>query len=99
MRTKFLAMWTAVLMAATNPVFAHAGVKTYETNVVNHVSIGDVNVSLSEYELDADGEEIPYKDGKLVLPGQKVDKIVRATNRANPAWIRMRLEYTSDDGI
>lgn len=84
---------------AGSSVPSYAAIRTYETDVTNHVSIGDVNVSLDEYGLDADGNEIPYRNNRMVLPGERVDKIVRATNRANPAWIRMRLEYTSDDGI
>lgn len=72
---------------------------SYETEVINNVGIGDISISLKEFELDEDGNEIPYENDKVVLPGQKVDKIVRITNEANTAWIRAKLEYTSDDGI
>lgn len=81
------------------PLTAFAAVSTYETEVINTVGVGDVNISLSEYELDDNGNEIPYENQKQVLPGQKVDKIVRITNKANTAWIRAKLEYTSADGI
>lgn len=72
---------------------------SYETEVINNVGIGDISISLEEFELDGDGNEVPYENDKVVLPGQKVDKIVRITNEANTAWIRAKLEYTSDDGI
>ena len=35
----------------------------------------------------------------MILPGQTVDKIVRITNNAKPAWIRAKLEYVSKDGL
>lgn len=72
---------------------------SYETEVINNVGIGDISISLEEFELDENGNEVPYENDKVVLPGQKVDKIVRITNEANTAWIRAKLEYTSDDGI
>lgn len=92
-----LAASTAIAMTGVSvPSYAAA---SYETDVTNHVSIGDINIRLSEYGLDDDGNEIPYRNNRMVLPGERVDKIVRATNLANTAWIRMKLEYTSDDGI
>lgn len=92
-----LAASTAIAMTGVSvPSYAAT---SYETDVTNHVSIGDINIRLSEYELDDDGNETAYQNNRLVLPGERVDKIVRTTNLANTAWIRMKLEYTSDDGI
>lgn len=101
MTKKAFMILTAGFLAAMacGSIPSYAATKTYETDVVNHVSIGDVNVSLDEYSLDAGGNEIPYRNNRMVLPGERVDKIVRTTNLANTAWIRMKLEYTSDDGI
>jgi len=70
-----------------------------ETEVINHVGTGDVSICLEELEHDSGGREIPYVNNKVVLPGQKTEKIVRITNRAEPAWVRAKLEYTSYDGI
>lgn len=92
-----LAASTAIAMTGVSvPSYAAT---SYETDVTNHVSIGDINVRLSEYGLDDDGNETAYRNNRMVLPGERVDQIVRITNLANTAWIRMKLEYTSDDGI
>lgn len=79
------------------PCMAYAG--EYTTEVTNSVTLGDVSISLSEYELDEDGKEVPYQNDKQVLPGQTVDKIVRITNNANASWIRVKAEYTSEEGL
>lgn len=93
-RIFLLASFLSLLAAGTSSAAA-----SYETEVINNVGFGDVSIGLEEFELDEDGNEIPYENDKLVIPGQKVDKIVRITNQANTAWIRAKLEYTSDDGI
>ena len=79
------------------PCMAYAG--EYTTEVTNSVTLGDVSISLSEYEPDEDGKEVPYQNDKQVLPGQTVDKIVRITNNANASWIRVKAEYTSEEGL
>lgn len=79
------------------PCMAYAG--EYTTEVTNNVTLGDVSISLSEYELDENGKEVPYQNDKQVLPGQTVDKIVRITNNANASWIRVKAEYTSEEGL
>ena len=88
------AMCCALVMT---PCMAYAG--EYTTEVTNNVTLGDVSISLSEYELDEDGKEVPYQNDKQVLPGQIVDKIVRITNNANASWIRVKAEYTSEEGL
>ena len=88
------AMCCALVMT---PCMAYAG--EYTTEVTNNVTLGDVSISLSEYELDEDGKEVPYQNDKQVLPGQTVDKIVRITNNANASWIRVKAEYTSEEGL
>lgn len=89
----------AALVTAVISHTAYAAAYQTETEVINHVGIGDISIGLEEYELDEAGEEIPYRDGKTVLPGQRVDKIVRITNKANTAWIRAKLEYLAEDSI
>lgn len=88
------AMCCALVMT---PCMAYAG--EYTTEVTNNVILGDVSISLSEYELDEDGKEVPYQNDKQVLPGQTVDKIVRITNNANASWLRVKAEYTSEEGL
>ena len=77
---------------ATSPFSVMA--KSYTTDVVNGISTGDIHISINEYEHDKNGNLVSYVDHKTVLPGQTIDKIIRITNDANPAWIRAKLEYT-----
>ena len=51
------AMCCALVMT---PCMAYAG--EYTTEVTNNVTLGDVSISLSEYELDEDGKEVPYQN-------------------------------------
>ena len=37
---------------------------------------GRTTIKINEYQLDKDGKEIPYKNDKLITPGQPVSKIV-----------------------
>lgn len=37
---------------------------------------GRTTIKINEYQLDKDGEEVPYKNDKLITPGQPVSKIV-----------------------
>lgn len=90
---------TAMLFAALAIQPVHAAAYHTETDVINKTGIGDISIRLDEYELDAAGNEIPYKNFKTVLPGQAIDKLVRITNQADTAWIRARLTYESKDGI
>lgn len=96
---RYKAMVLGVGFLLTMPQTVYAGTQNYQTEVINSISIGDISISLDEFELDSDGNLIPYQDNKTVLPGQMVDKIVQITNQANRAWIRAKIEYTSDDGI
>lgn len=90
-----------VLAAVIAAAMSHTGYAAYqtETEVTNRVGIGDISIGLEEYELNADGEEIPYENDKTVLPGQRIDKIVRITNHADSVWVRAKLEYFSKDGM
>lgn len=85
-------LFTGILI----PVSAFAGTHVFSTESENQITTGDVSISLSEYEWNEDGEEIAYRDGKQVLPGQRLSKIVRITNEAQEAWIRAKIEYASD---
>ena len=87
----------AVSLLATIP--AAAATRTYSTEVVNTITTGDISISLEEFELDPEGRRIPYVDGKVVIPGQHVDKIVTITNEAQEAWLRAKAEYNTDDGL
>lgn len=66
----------------------------YTTEVTNNISLGDVNISIHEYEYDKNGNEVEYKDEKMIVPGQRIDKIIRINNNANAVWLRAKLEYS-----
>ncbi len=83
----------------TAPVPALAEERSYETEVINNISVGDISIALCEYETDDDGAETEYRNPKRVLPGEIVSKTVRVTNLANPAWIRVKLTYLPADGM
>lgn len=63
--------------------------------VTNHISVGDINISLQELE-KKDGREMKYQDRRIVLPGDEISKIPRITNRSEPCWVRVKISYTDD---
>lgn len=65
--------------------------------VVNHIAVGDVNISISEYTRKGNGE-IKYSQPSDVLPGQSISKIPRIKNDALPCWIRARITYSGEEG-
>lgn len=85
------------MLLTPQPIYADS--TDYQTEVVNHVSIGDISISLEEFGEDEAGNLVPYQNPSPVLPGQQIRKIVQITNQAKPAWIRVKLEYTSEDGL
>lgn len=68
-----------------------------ELNVVNHISMGDINISVSEYAKKGTGE-VKYRESAKVLPGQVISKIPRIKNDALPCWIRARITYSGEKG-
>ena len=94
-----MAAVSAVVWCPIHPLSAAAAVRSYSVEAENRIGTGDVNITLEEFQLDEQGREIPYVDGKQVVPGQKVDKRVRIRNEAEPAWIRARVEYSTEDGL
>ena len=61
-------------------------------NIVNHISVGDISISVSEYARKGNGE-IKYKAPDEVLPGQIISKIPRIKNMALPCWIRAKIVF------
>jgi LPXTG-motif cell wall-anchored protein len=91
----FLTM--ALLNIPASP--ALAATYQYSTEVDSTFSSGGVSISAHEYDIDADWNFVPYEDGKTVLPGQYINKFFYIENEAEPAWIRVKVSYSSDDGI
>lgn len=92
-------LYLAAAVSLLSAVPAAAATRTYSTEAVNTITTGDISIFLEEFELDPEGRRIPYVDGKTVIPGQHVDKIVTITNEAQEAWIRAKVEYNTDDGL
>lgn len=97
MKRKLLALPFLLCMLFSMP--AQAAETTYKTEVQNNISLGQVAIDLSEYQLDKDGKEIPYANPRKIIPGETVSKIVRIKNLGNDAWIRVKAEYTAEEGI
>lgn len=62
--------------------------------VVNHISVGDIKISMEEYEKKGT-KEVPYSNTGEILPGAVISKIPRITNHALPCWVRARILYTN----
>ena len=61
-----------ILLLAISVIPFRSYAAAYTTEVTNNVSLGDINISISEYEYDDNGNEVEYKDGKAVVPGQRM---------------------------
>ena len=88
-----LSAGVGLVLSPSISLTAFAGTRTYSTEAENEITTGDIAISLAEYEIDEDGEEVAYQNGKLVMPGQRISKIVRITNEAEDAWIRVKVDY------
>ncbi len=96
---KSLAVLSGIFLSLFAAVPAFAFQRSYETEVINNVSIGDISIDLAVYEDDGPEGEAGYQNSGMVLPGQTVSRIVQITNLANPAWVRVRLEFLADEDI
>lgn len=97
MKKSIFALALGASLLAVTPAFA--ATHQFSTEVDNNITTGDVSITLEEFELDNNGNLIPYKDGKIVMPNQKISKVIKITNEAEPAWIRAKAEFISRTGI
>lgn len=69
-------------------------------SVRNYISTGDINIGIQEYEMK-DGKESLYidPDGRLVLPSQRISKIPRITNYAQPCYVRVKIACTGETSV
>lgn len=88
-----LAAGVGLLLNTQRNMESYAAVHMVSTEAENEITTGDVAIALCEYELDESGKEQMYQDGKRVLPGQRVSKIVRVINEAQPVWVRLLVTY------
>ena len=66
-------------------------------SVQNHIQTGDVNIGIQEYE-EKEGKEFLYtgSEGRMVLPSQRISKIPRVTNYAEPCYLRVKISSHSE---
>lgn len=65
-------------------------------SVQNHISTGDVNIGIQEYQ-EIDGKETEYDlvENRIVLPSEVVSKIPRITNYAETCYVRAKVTHHS----
>ena len=98
-KKKRLATAAMIIFAfSTIPAVPVLAAGSYETQVTSEVQLGAVDIMLTETETDESGKEIGAIHGKLVTPGATVEDIVRVTNQANEAWIRIQINYDTENG-
>lgn len=62
--------------------------------VQNHIRTGDVNIGIEEYEAGENTENVYDTSVKrIVLPSQKISKIPRITNYAEPCYVRVHISF------
>ena len=68
--------------------------------VQNHISTGDVNIGIQEYQR-INGEEAVYDttENRIVLPSEEISKIPRITNYAQPCYIRAKVTHSTDPAV
>ncbi len=89
---------TMILLAAAAMILGITGTYGYFSDIVavtNRIALGDVDISLKEYEI-VQGKEVVYTNPKAVLPGDVISKIPRITNHGEPCWVRARISYEND---
>lgn len=86
---------TFILLLCLLALTSLPGIYAYfssSVSVINHLSLGDVDISLEEYEM-SHGKRVVYKDDKLILPGDTISKIPSITNLASPCYVRVKPQF------
>lgn len=95
-------IWLTAAAMVFLTVTAVYGYFSDSVTVHNHISLGDVNIGLKEYEKKG-STEILYRNPKKIVPGDSISKIPRITNYAQPCWVRARIVMENNrnqmDGI
>ena len=90
-----IAIAAGILVTAVSTISGSYAYYQDSVTVTNHISTGDVNIGIQEYEKDGDTEKV-YEgpaDG-IVLPSQSISKIPRITNYAETCYIRVKRMQT-----
>ena len=91
MRKKINTMISMMLLALVF-VSGAAGVYANSQEVISNVDTGVVNIEISEYTLNENGEEIPWVDNISVTPGMTISKRPYFTATGNNCYIRAKIE-------
>ena len=96
MKKKIMAAAGALLTASLGIGGAYAYYQD-SVSVQNHISTGDVNIGIQEYQI-IDGSEAKYdtEENRFVLPSEVVSKIPRITNYAETCYVRAKVAHNSD---
>ena len=75
-----IAIAAGILVTAVSTISGSYAYYQDSVTVTNHISTGDVNIGIQEYEKDGDTEKVYAgpADG-IVLPSQSISKIPRIT--------------------
>lgn len=92
-----IAIEAGILVTAVSTISGSYAYYQDSVTVTNHISTGDVNIGIQEYEKDGDTEKVYAgpKEG-IVLPSQTISKIPRITNYAETCYIRVKTTYSGE---
>ena len=92
-----IAIAAGILVTAVSTISGSYAYYQDSVTVTNHISTGDVNIGIQEYEKDGDTEKVYAgpKEG-IVLPSQTISKIPRITNYADTCYIRVKTTYSGE---
>ena len=92
-----IAIAAGILVTAVSTISGSYAYYQGSVTVTNHISTGDVNIGIQEYEKDGDTEKVYAgpKEG-IVLPSQTISKIPRITNYAETCYIRVKTTYSGE---
>lgn len=92
-----IAIAAGILVTAVSTISGSYAYYQDSVTVTNHISTGDVNIGIQEYEKDGDTEKVYAgpADG-IVLPSQTISKIPRITNYAETCYIRVKTTYSGE---
>ncbi len=65
-------------------------------SVTSHISTGDVNIAIREYQ-QTGKKESAYVNPKTVMPGDVISKIPRIYNYAQPCWVRAKIIFSAEE--
>ena len=76
-----------------------AAAAEYSTEVENNIETGLVSIHLDQYEYDSAGKLLEYEDCQKVRPGARLNRLIHISNKANSAWIRLKISLKTSDTL